>query len=303
MRDSCNGFSHQVTTFVPMPPKSYQPFTLRALLRLTRFWNLVIIGLSQYFVTIFLIDRELLLDWKLFVLSSSTAIIAAAGYIINDYYDIKIDLINKPNRVVIGKNITRRYALFFHSILSFMGVALGFVLSWKLGVINFLSAFLLWVYSNNLKRQPFIGNFVVAWLTSISIVLVNILYDVSNSLVIIYALFAFFMTLIREIVKDMEDLKGDNTFGCRTLPIIWGIRKTKALLYILLGLLASSVLLLNAWYSQLPLSYFLIFLFIPLGLLLLRLIRADTRKDFYWLSQACKIIMLLGVISMVFIKS
>jgi len=286
-----------------MPLNSYQPFTLQALLRLTRFWNLVIIGTSQYFVAIFLIDHKLLLDWKLFVLASSTAIIAAAGYIINDYYDIKIDLINKPNRVVIGKNITRRYALFFHTILSFMGVALGFVLSWKLGVINFLSAFLLWVYSNNLKRQPFIGNFVVAWLTSISIVLVNILYDVSNSLVIIYALFAFFMTLIREIVKDMEDLKGDNTFGCRTLPIVWGIRKTKVLLYILLGSLASSVLLLNAWYSQLPLSYFLIFLFIPLGLLLLRLIRADTRKDFYWLSQACKIIMLLGVISMVFIKS
>lgn len=286
-----------------MPLKSYQPFTLQALLRLTRFWNLVIIGTSQYFVAIFLIDHELLLDWKLFVLASSTAIIAAAGYIINDYYDIKIDLINKPNRVVIGKNITRRYALFFHTILSFMGVALGFVLSWKLGVINFLSAFLLWVYSNNLKRQPFIGNFVVAWLTSISIVLVNILYDVSSSLVVIYALFAFFMTLIREIVKDMEDLKGDNTFGCRTLPIVWGIRKTKVLLYILLASLASSVLLLNAWYSQLPLSYFLIFLFIPLGWLLLRLIRADTRKDFYWLSQACKIIMLLGVISMVFIKS
>ena len=285
-----------------MPPKSYQPFTLRALLRLTRFWNLVIIGLSQYFVAIFLIDREWLLDWKLFVLASSTAIIAAAGYIINDYYDIKIDLINKPNRVVIGKNITRRYALFFHSILSFIGVALGFVLSWKLGVINFLSAFLLWVYSNNLKRQPFIGNFVVAWLTSISMVLVNILYGVSNSLVIIYALFAFFMTLIREIVKDMEDLKGDNTFGCRTLPIVWGIRKTKVLLYILFGLLATSVILFNAIYSQLPLSYFLIFLFIPLGLLLLRLIRADTRKDFYWLSQACKIIMLLGVMSMVFIK-
>lgn len=286
-----------------MPPKRHQPFTLRALLRLTRFWNLVIIGLSQYMVAIFLINPGLFFDWKLFVLASSTAIIAAAGYIINDYYDIKIDLINKPNRVVIGKNITRRYALLFHTVLSIIGVALGFLLSWKLGVINFLSAFLLWVYSNNLKRQPFIGNFVVAWLTSISIVLVNILYEVSNSLVIIYGLFAFFMTLIREIVKDMEDLKGDNTFGCRTLPIVWGIRKTKVLLYILLGLLASSVILLNAWYSQLPLFYFLIFLFIPLGLLLARLLRADTRKDFYWLSQTCKIIMLLGVISMVFIKS
>lgn len=284
-----------------MPKESYQPFTIRALLRLTRFWNLVIIGMSQYFAAIFLIDRDLLFDWRLFLLASSTAIIAGAGYIINDYYDIKIDLINKPERVVIGKSITRRYALFFHSVLSIVGVALGFLLGWKVGVIHFLSVFLLWWYSNSLKRQPFIGNFVVAWLTSISIVLVNILYDLSNPLVVIYALFAFFMTLIREIVKDMEDLKGDNTFGCKTLPIIWGIRKTKWIIYILLVLLGASVVLLNEGYSQLPLSYFLIFLYIPLGLLLMRLIRADTRKDFYWLSQWCKIIMLFGVVSMVFI--
>ncbi len=284
-----------------MPKESYQPFTIRALLRLTRFWNLVIIGMSQYFAAIFLIDRELLFDWRLFLLASSTAIIAGAGYIINDYYDIKIDLINKPERVVIGKSITRRYALFFHSVLSLVGVALGFLLGWKVGVIHFLSVFLLWWYSNSLKRQPFIGNFVVAWLTSISIVLVNILYDLTNPLVVIYALFAFFMTLIREIVKDMEDLKGDNTFGCKTLPIIWGIRKTKWIIYVLLVLLGASVVLLNERYSQLPLSYFLIFLYIPLGLLLVRLIRADTRKDFYWLSQLCKIIMLFGVVSMVFI--
>lgn len=284
-----------------MPKESYQPFTIRALLRLTRFWNLVIIGMSQYFAAIFLIDRDLLFDWRLFLLASSTAIIAGAGYIINDYYDIKIDLINKPERVVIGKSITRRYALFFHSVLSIVGVALGFLLGWKVGVIHFLSVFLLWWYSNSLKRQPFTGNFVVAWLTSISIVLVNILYDLSNPLVVIYALFAFFMTLIREIVKDMEDLKGDNTFGCKTLPIIWGIRKTKWIIYILLVLLGASVVLLNEGYSQLPLSYFLIFLYIPLGLLLMRLIRADTRKDFYWLSQWCKIIMLFGVVSMVFI--
>jgi 4-hydroxybenzoate polyprenyltransferase len=164
-----------------------------------------------------------------------------------------------------------------------------------------MSVFLLWWYSNSLKRQPFVGNFVVAWLTAISIVLVNIVYYSNNSLVVIYALFAFFMTLIREIVKDIEDLKGDNTFGCKTLPIIWGIRKTKLVLYLLLLLLAASVFALNAWYTQLPLSYFLIFLFVPLGLLLARLIRADTRKDFYWLSQWCKTIMLLGIMSMLFI--
>ena len=111
----------------------------------------------------------------------------------------------------------------------------------------------------------------------------------------------FLINKIREIVKDMEDLKGDNTFGCKTLPIIWGIRKTKWVLYLLLFLLATSVLLLNTRYTQLPLSYFLIFLFVPLGLLLARLLPADTRKDFYWLSQWCKTIMLLGIMSMVFI--
>lgn len=284
-----------------MPEKKYQPFTIRALLRLTRFWNLVIIGLAQYFAAGFLIDKSLIWDWRLLVLATSTVVIAAAGYIINDYYDIKIDLINKPERVVIGKSITRRYALFFHSILLTIGVGLGFFIGWKIGMINFFSSFLLWWYSNSLKRQPFIGNFVVAWLTSISIVLVNILYDVNNSLVIIYSLFAFFMTLVREILKDMEDLKGDNTFGCRTLPIIWGIRRTKIIIYVLLALLFTSVLLLNAKFVELPFYYFLVLLFVPLGFLLIRLIRADTRKDFYWLSQWCKIIMLLGILSMVFI--
>lgn len=241
-----------------MPSEKYKPFTLRALLRLTRFWNLVIIGLSQYFASLFLIDRNLIFDWRLFVLATSTVIIAAAGYIINDYYDIKIDLINKPQRVVIGKTITRRYALFFHSVLVVIGVGLGLVIGWRIGVVNFLSAFLLWWYSNSLKRQPFIGNLVVALLTSISILLINILYYTDNLLVIIYALFAFFMTLIREILKDMEDLRGDNTFGCKTLPIVWGIRKTKGMIYSLLILLAASVLLLNAIFVQLPFYYFVI---------------------------------------------
>ncbi|HRG11438.1 MAG TPA: UbiA family prenyltransferase, partial [Cyclobacteriaceae bacterium] len=109
----------------------------------------------------FLIDKSLIWDWKLLVLAVSTAIIAAAGYIINDYYDIKIDLINKPDRVVIGKGITRRYALFFHTFLSVTGIALGFLLGLRMAAIHVISAFLLWWYSNNLKRQPFIGNFVV----------------------------------------------------------------------------------------------------------------------------------------------
>ena len=276
-------------------------FSVFGFLRLTRFWNLLIIGLAQYFAAGFLIDRQKIWDIHLFLLSFSTVIIAAAGYIINDYYDIKIDLINKPERVVIGKEVARRYALLFHSLLSILGIAVGLFLNWKIGAVNFFSVFLLWWYSNDLKRQPFIGNFVVALLTGLSIFLINILYHLHQPLVTIYALFAFAMTLVREIVKDAEDLKGDNTFGCRTLPIVWGIPKTKIFLYVLLLIFFISVVEINQFFAQLPMYYFFGFLFVPLVLLVVRLIRADTKKDFYNLSQWCKVIMLLGVASMIFI--
>ncbi len=285
-----------------MPTESQPKFTVTALLRLTRFGNLLIIGMAQYFAAVFLINSKLLLDWKLFVLASSTSIIAGAGYIINDYYDIKIDLINKPSRVVIGKDIPRRYALLFHSVLSFIGVAIGFLLGWKIGLINIFSSFLLWWYSNSLKRQPLIGNFMVALLTGLSIMLINVLYGLSDPFVVIYSLFAFFMTLVREIIKDMEDLKGDNTFGCKTLPIIWGIRKTKWLIYFLLALLSALVILLNTTYTQMPFYYFLFFLFVPLAFFIFWLVPADTKRDFYTLSQWCKVIMLLGVVSMAFVN-
>jgi 4-hydroxybenzoate polyprenyltransferase len=277
--------------------------SLSALVRLTRFWNLVIIALAQYFAVIFLLSLgySALSDWRLFALSLSTVLIAAAGYIINDYYDIKIDLINKPDRVVIGKSITRRYAIFFHTSISIIGIAIGFLLNWKIGFINFVCVFLLWLYSNNLKRQPLTGNLVVAILTGLSIGLVNLLYQSPNRLVIIYALFAFFMTLLREIVKDMEDMKGDNTFGCKTLPIVWGIRKTKWLLYAITALFSVVVLILNFQFKLMPHSYFLAFLFLPMFVLIVRLIKADTKNEFYKLSQLCKVIMLLGIGSMVFI--
>lgn len=275
---------------------------IESLLKLTRFGNLVIIGITQYFTAAFLVDRTTLVDGRLFLLSVSTVLIAAAGYIINDYYDVKIDYINKPERVVIGKNIPRRYAILFHVVLSGIGIAIGLLLSWRLAALNVLSAFLLWLYSNNLKRLPFIGNFSVAFLTGLSVWIVDLLYRHGSALIVIYASFAFFMTLVREIIKDMEDLKGDNTFGCRTLPIVWGLRRTKFVIYFVLAVFALTVILINQFYKALPLQYFLIFLFIPLLILLYRLIRADTTRDFAALSTFCKIIMLLGILSMAFVK-
>ena len=278
-----------------------QPSFIKSLFRITRFWNLLIIGLAQYTTARFLLSPETVFDPRLFGLALSTMLVAAAGYVINDYYDIKIDLINKPDRVIIGKNIPRRYAILIHTILSVMGIAIGFWLDWRIGVINSFSAFLLWLYSNALKRLPFVGNFAVGLLTGISVFVVNVLYPPLMVLVAIYSLFAFFMTLVREIIKDLEDLKGDDTFGCRTLPIVWGIRRTKYFTYFLLVLFAMVVLAMHRWASPLPMTFFAWFLFLPMIALLAWLIRADTRRDFYRLSQFCKIIMVAGILSMAFL--
>ncbi|MCU0358067.1 MAG: geranylgeranylglycerol-phosphate geranylgeranyltransferase, partial [Cyclobacteriaceae bacterium] len=235
------------------------------LLRLTRTWNLLILVFAQYFTTRFLLHEDIFIDWRLLLLAISSSLIAAGGYVINDYYDVKIDLVNNPNRVVIGRGIPRRTAILLHGLLSLSGIALGALLSLWILIINFFSVALLWFYSNLLKRLPFVGNFAVSLLTGLSIWSLNVLYEVNNPLVVIYALFAFFMTLVREIIKDMEDLKGDNTYGCKTLPILWGIRKTKQFLYVLLGLFGVSVFLINLMFVKLPVIYFMMMLFVPLA--------------------------------------
>ena len=280
------------------PSMTSQKTIVESFLRLTRAWNLAILALAQYFTAYFLIGSHTLTDWRLLLLVVSTTFIAAAGYVINDYYDMKIDIINRPGRVVVGKIIHRRFAIILHAVLSIAGIALGFLLSWWIVAINIFSVGLLWFYSNLLKRLPFVGNLAVSFLTGISIAVINVLYGTSNLLVIIYAIFAFFMTLIREIIKDMEDLKGDNTYGCKTLPIVWGIRKTKTFLYALTGVFALSVLFINYAYVQLRMIYFIMFLFVPLAWLISRLARADTVRDFGWLSSFCKVILLLGILSM-----
>ena len=282
-------------------PEGRQPFTISALFKITRFWNLVIIVMAQLFTAFFLISKNTLFIWQLYVLSLSTTLIAAAGYIINDYYDVKIDLINKPDRVVVGKSMRRRYALFFHWSLSIAGVALGFLLSWKIGVINFVCGFLLWWYSNLLKRLPFAGNFVVALLTGLSVYVVAVLFDPRNQNILLYSFFSFFITLVREIIKDIEDLKGDHTFGCQTLPIVWGIRKTKSFIYLLIVFHLLAIVYFNSLFMGLEVWMLALFIFLPISFLVLRLSTADTVKEFSTLSLYCKLILVIGVFSMVMI--
>ena len=280
-------------------------FSIRGFLKLTRFPNLLIIALTQYLAAIFLASYpenglDKLHSLNLFLLSSSTLMIAAAGYIINDYYDIKIDYVNKPDKVVVGKLVKRRIVLASHGILNVLGIGIGFYLSLRVGAINFLAGFLLWIYSNQLKRMPLIGNFVIAFLTGLSIVIIAVYYRNNVQLIMTYAVFAFSINLVREIIKDMEDIRGDMRFGSKTLPIIWGFRKTKYFLYTLITIFILILFMLSSQLGNPILDLFFIFLIIPIIYLIYLLYRADTQKRFHLLSTFCKLLMLAGISSMTF---
>ncbi len=278
----------------------------KGLLKLVRWPNLLIIAFCQYLSAIFLVGPpELYLtylkDPDLLFMALGTLCIAAAGYIINDYYDVKIDYINKPKKVVVGKVLKRRVAMFVHIGLNAMGILAGIVVSLKIAAINLIAATWLWGYSNQLKRMPLIGNFSVALLSGLAIAIVGVHYKSNSKLVYFYALLAFLVSLIREIIKDLEDLKGDASFGCRTLPVIWGIRKTKNFLYLLFLAFGATIIFLAYVMGNTWLYLYFSLLVIPGAYLVYRLSLADTISEFHQLSLSVKWFMLLGVFSMVLI--
>lgn len=271
--------------------------------RLVRMTNLVIVALTQYFTRILLIGprgdwKQIISDPDMFFLSLSTVCIAAAGYIINDYFDIKIDIVNKPERVIVGRYLKRRWAMGAHQILNIVGAIVGLLVSPWIFLVNVLSITLLWFYSERFKRKAFIGNFIVSLLTGFSILILTVHFPANRHLVFIYAVFSFFISLIREVVKDMEDIKGDAAHGCQTLPIVWGIRRTKTFLYVVISIFVMVLFLMAEVLNNVVLIWLFLILLIPISYLIIKLAQSDTRREFRKISNLCKIIMLLGLMTM-----
>lgn len=288
-------------------PKLLSLQSLINAIKLSRYNNLIIIFVTQYLCAIFLIGpsqnwQSIVLDFNLFAIVIGTISIAAAGYYINDYYDIKIDLVNKPKKVIVGTDLKRRPVLAAHTFMNIFGIAIGAWVSPWVGLVNLVSAFLLWLYSNQLKRMPVIGNLVVGLLTSASLLVLTIYFQKSYLLVFIYAYFAGFFTLVREIIKDVEDIEGDAAFGSDTLPIAVGIRKTKSFLLALLVLFSGSIMYFLMRIDLTFLYMYFGILAVPFLYFVYLLVKADTKNHFSFLSTYCKWLMIAGVVSMIFIS-
>ncbi|MBD0402665.1 geranylgeranylglycerol-phosphate geranylgeranyltransferase [Flammeovirga sp. EKP202] len=289
-------------------PQTEQTFfiNLKDFLSLIRANNLLIILYTQWMGRIFLVGpsadwRYLLQDVSFWLLTLSTLLIAASGYIINDYYDIKIDAVNRPNKQVIGKLMRRRVAIFTHTVFNLIGIVIGFSLSLEVGIVCFIASFWLWLYSNELKRRAFIGNVSVAAITALSIFLINIYFAEHNRAVYEFGIFSFFVSLIREIIKDLEDKEGDVKFGCRTLPIIWGDQKTKKLIYLLFALFIAISFVIVMEMEEPYIQYYFCILSLPAFMMIYKLIKAVSSKDYGKISSFIKYYMVAGILGMFFI--
>jgi 4-hydroxybenzoate polyprenyltransferase len=278
----------------------------RSLARLIRLPNLLMMALCLLLVRTCLLLPDA--PWRQVLAPGFGALVlaalcvGAAGYIINDYYDVKIDAINRPGRLVVGRAVNRRHAMLAHLVLSGVGVGLSGLLAPGLGVVNLASAVLLWGYSVRFKRVALVGNASIALLTAALVLLPELQVRTGRQAVWGYALAAFLLTVVREIVKDVEDMRGDAQHDCRTLPIVWGIPRTKWVTGFFLGclllLVAGAAYRLLLDHHWLPATWLLMLVLAPLVLLAYRLRRADRRRHFARLSAWCKWVMLAGVLSM-----
>lgn len=253
--------------------------------------------------------------------------IAAAGYIINDYFDIKADEINKPHKIYINRGINRRTAMVIHLLLNGLGIGLGFLLAYqvgapKLGFIQVAAVCLLWYYSVYFKKMFWVGNFVIAFLSALIVLSVAAFepkifdgtifpFNLRDNLLVQYFLgyagFAFWLTLIRELVKDMEDISGDLQLNARTIPIVLGIPVSKAIAWFMLVLFGAALVLyqINAYsVGQVQsISLIVAFLEIPLLYILYLLPYADKSSDFKYISLLIKLLMLMGILYLLFLRS
>ncbi|WP_083847520.1 geranylgeranylglycerol-phosphate geranylgeranyltransferase [Flavobacterium sp. F52] len=297
-------------------------------LKLIRYKNLLMLAFMQLlFRYAFLKQQEVplaLSDWQYGLLILSTVLLAAAGYVINNIYDVGTDSINKPNDVVVGKGITETAAYNIYIGLNISGVAIGFILSNIIMRPTFASLFiliasLLYFYATTLKQIMILGNFVVALLLAVSVLIIGVfdLFPATTaenqaqmaslfSILIDYALFAFMINFIREIVKDIEDVNGDYNMGMNTLPVAIGVsRAAKIALgfaiiaFILSGLYCNTYFMQNKLY--IAVFYAFATVLAPLLYFIVKIFGAKSQKDFHHLSSILKLILFFGILSILVI--
>lgn len=272
-----------------------------------RGYNILVIIIAQYLASIYILAhnlplRHVLFDLKLFMLVLASAATIAGGYIINNFYDSEKDVINRPLKSKLDKLVSQNTKLSFYFVLNFLAIIMASYVSFRAVVFFSIYIFSIWLYSHKLKKLPFIGNLTSAILTITPFFAVFLYYKNFETVIFVHAMFLFLMISMRELTKDLENLKGDFALGYHTIPVIYGEKVSKIMLSVLAILAIVPTYLLLFKFEIGYMYYYFYLSLIMLAIFLFLLFRSKTKIHYLILHNILKFIIVAGVFSIVLIN-
>jgi len=277
-----------------------------SLFSVVRGYNILVIALAQYLASIYILApnlplRKVVFDVNLFVIVIASAMVIAAGYIINNFYDAEKDLINKPRKSMLDRLVSQRFKLTTYFVLNFLAVIAASYVSFK--AVFFFSSYIfgIWLYSHKLKRIPLLGNIISATLAITPFFVVFVYYGNFETVIFLHAMFLFLLILSREMIKDLENISGDIAQNYRTIPIIYGANVSKIIITCLILLTLLPSLLLIFKFDVGYMNYYFGVCVLLLILFIFLLLKSKIKKDYVWLHNILKLIIVAGVFSILLI--
>ena len=267
-----------------------------------RGYNIGLIVLAQYLTSVFILAHEtpmleVLLDPSLFVLVFSTVAAIASGYIINNFYDQEKDLINRPQKSILDHMVSQKTKLSLYFVINILALLFSSLISLRAGLFFAGYMFFIWLYSHKIKKQPVLGNLTSALLSITPFFAILLYFKNYNLLIFVFGFYLFLILAIRELAKDLENIKGDLTLNYKTVPVVYGEKATKLMMSILIAL-NCLVSVLLVFYFELRLMYsFFIGSTVYLILLLFMIWNAQRHQDYNRIHNFLKLLILAGVFS------
>ncbi len=272
-----------------------------------RGYNILVVVIAQYLTSIYILAydkplKQVVFDLNLLMLVLASAATIAGGYIINNFYDSEKDLINKPIKSRLDRLVGQNTKLSFYFVLNFMAVIMASYVSFRAVVFFSLYIFGIWLYSHKLKKLPFVGNLTSAVLTILPFFAIFMYYKNFETVIFVHAIFLFLMISMRELTKDLENIKGDLALGYKTIPVVYGEKVSKIMLTILIVVALIPVYLL-LYYFEVGYMYLFFYLSVLMLLLFLGLLwKSQTKTHYLILHNMLKFIIVVGVFSIVLIN-
>lgn len=277
-----------------------------SLLSVIRGYNILVLVVAQYLASIFIFSPEralqpILFDYSLHIIIFATICVVASGYIINNFYDVNLDKINRPIKTGIDNYVKQSTKLRIYFFLNFLAFVLSLTVSIRAALFFAVYIFGIWFYSHKLKRYPFTGIVVATILTVLPFFAVFVHFKNFSTIIFVHAIFLFLVLMVRELIKDLQGIKGAIANNYKTFPVVYGEQKTKRLCYVLLLLSIVPVVVLFSYPAMSYMRYYFYFTLLVLLFVGFKLRTSKDIKQYTFLHNVLKFLLLIGVFSLIFI--